>query len=101
MSTPAFCATSAFPTEKSTASNYLCCIRLLTANQFMDAFAQPFAQDRRWNTDSAGQGEPRNYLDAHEIIKHFVYRFIEVAGMQSLYGAGTSPAKGSRQKCLT
>jgi hypothetical protein len=74
MSTPAFCATSTFPTEKSTASNYLCCIHLLTGDQFMNAFAQPFAQDRRWNTDFARQGEPRNYLDAREILKHFVYR---------------------------
>jgi hypothetical protein len=54
MSTPAFCATSTFPTEKSTASNYLCCIHLLTGDQFMNAFAQLFAQDRRWNTDFAG-----------------------------------------------
>ena len=40
----------------------------------MNAFAQPFAQDRRWSTDFARQGEPRNYLDAREILEHFVYR---------------------------
>jgi hypothetical protein len=74
LSTPAFCATPTFPTEKSTACNYLCRFRLLTSHKFLHAFAQPFAQDGGWNTDFAGQGEPRNYLDAHEILKHFVCR---------------------------
>jgi len=66
----------------------------------MNAFAQPFAQDRRWNTDFAGQGEPRNYLDAREILKHFVYRRSGAAGMLDFCGAGASAAKGSRLVCL-
>src|SRR5438874_3257947 len=56
LSMPAFGAWSQFPTGKSTASNRLCCRRLLTQHKFLLAFSQPFAQVRRWSSDFAGVG---------------------------------------------